>query len=460
VQKKTDYDFTYAYAPSGPASVRPHAPTHIGVRTYSYDPNGNQTGWTHDQNGTRREIVWDEENRIQSVADNGSTKTYKYDDQGNRAIKRGPQGETVYVNQFYTDRPGSNATKHVYAGTSRIASKLMRQGAPGSNPQGNTPFEKDLYFYHPDHLGSSNYITDLNGKLYEHLVYFPFGEGWIEENTNVQRTPYHFTAKELDEETGLYYFGARYYDPRTSVWQSPDPILGKFLSTGDKDQDQHLPGRGGVFTSFNLSLYAYGHLNPVRYTDPDGMAVWKVPFTESYVYVGLYKGELRASMTNAQELSKHHPRLSELTPRAREAVQRTLVEIEGRGHNVRIVEALRTPQQQAAKVAAGTSQTMNSKHLDQGGGAEAVDIINRKYGYNDRPGKGVSAADAKAAQEYFKEYGEVVKREGMTWGGDFLGKTGKPDPVTGYGWDPGHAEMPVLQPTVPAQQLPPILISP
>jgi hypothetical protein len=50
--------------------------------------------------------------------------------------------------------------------------------------------EKDLYFYHPDHIGSSNYVTDLNGKLYEHLEYFPFGEGWIEENTNVQRTPY------------------------------------------------------------------------------------------------------------------------------------------------------------------------------------------------------------------------------------------------------------------------------
>ena len=66
--------------------MHPHAPTHIGVRTYSYDLNGNQTGWTHDQNGTRRDIVWDDENRIQSVADNGSTKTYKYDDQGQRLV--------------------------------------------------------------------------------------------------------------------------------------------------------------------------------------------------------------------------------------------------------------------------------------------------------------------------------------------------------------------------------------
>jgi hypothetical protein len=53
-QKKTSYDFTYLCAPSGPASVRPHAPIHIGERAFSYDANGNQLGWTHDQNGTTR----------------------------------------------------------------------------------------------------------------------------------------------------------------------------------------------------------------------------------------------------------------------------------------------------------------------------------------------------------------------------------------------------------------------
>jgi len=269
-QKKTTYDFTYLYAASGPASVRPHAPTHIGERTYTYDANGNQTGWTHDQNGTRRIIVWDDENRIQSLFDNGHEKTYKYDDQGQRAIKRGPQGETVYVNQFFVDRPGSNGTKHIYAGTTRIASKLMRQDAPNSNPHGNTPFEKDLYFYHPDHLGSSNFITDLNGKLYEHLEYFPFGESWVEENSNVQRTPYLFTAKEFDEETGLYYFGARYYDPRTSVWQSTDPALDKYLPSFKAGGEKVQTTGGGVFVSGNLGLYSYGRNNPLALVDPDG----------------------------------------------------------------------------------------------------------------------------------------------------------------------------------------------
>jgi RHS repeat-associated protein len=192
----------------------------------------------------------------------------------------------VYVNQFFTDRPGANGTKHIYAGTTRIASKLMRQNTPGANPNGNTPFEKDLFFYHPDHIGSTNFVTDLNGKLYEHLEYFPFGEGWIEENTNQQRTPYLFSAKELDEETGLYYFKARYYDPRTSIWQSADPILGRYLPDAPHKEDEvvkllsptveqplarfNLPGMGGVFNAINLALYTYAAQNPVRYVDPDG----------------------------------------------------------------------------------------------------------------------------------------------------------------------------------------------
>ncbi len=77
-------------------------------------------------------------------------------------------------------------------------------------------------------------------------------------------------GRKLGTETGLIYFGARYYDPRTSVWQSPDPILAKYLPTGDKEKDKNLPGMGGVFNSSNLNLFAYTHQNPVKYIDPDG----------------------------------------------------------------------------------------------------------------------------------------------------------------------------------------------
>ena len=106
----------------------------------------------------------------------------------------------------------------------------------------------------------------------------------MEEHSNTQRTPYLFTSKELDEETGLYYFGARYYDPRTSAWQSPDPILVKYLPSSPDPIEWNLPslensygaptprwiGRGGVFEPKNLSTYSYAHLQPVRYVDPQG----------------------------------------------------------------------------------------------------------------------------------------------------------------------------------------------
>ncbi|MBV7317631.1 RHS repeat-associated core domain-containing protein [Shewanella sp. NIFS-20-20] len=58
---------------------------------------------------------------------------------------------------------------------------------------------------------------------------------YFQPTANVQLTPYYLTGKELDEATGLYYFGACYYDPRTSVWQSPDPILGGIWGQPSKD---------------------------------------------------------------------------------------------------------------------------------------------------------------------------------------------------------------------------------
>jgi RHS repeat-associated protein len=247
VQQPTSYSFSYGYG-----GTQPHAPTHIGDRSFSYDADGNQTGWTGDQNGTRRSIVWDEENRIQSIVENGQPLTFTYNDAGERVTKRGPQGETAYVNPYFTIRDGTDGTKHIYAGGVRVVSKLVKP---------NTQ-EQDQYYFHADQLGSTNYVTDASGAIYQHLEYFPSGETWIDESGSTQRTPYLFTGKELDEETGLYYFGARYYDPRTGVWQSADPILGDYLDGAPND---------GVYDPLNNNLYGYVHQSPTNYTDPDGL---------------------------------------------------------------------------------------------------------------------------------------------------------------------------------------------
>ena len=84
-------------------------------------------------------------------------------------------------------------------------------------------------------------------------------------------------VKELDEETGLYYYGARYLDPRTSRWLTGDPAIyqGDYIPVAPINDDarkhnQNLPGMGGIFNIVNMHAYHYAGNNPVKYVDPDG----------------------------------------------------------------------------------------------------------------------------------------------------------------------------------------------
>ncbi|QIK54400.1 hypothetical protein G7051_08625 [Dysgonomonas sp. HDW5B] len=66
------------------------------------------------------------------------------------------------------------------------------------------------------------YLFWQENEIVQHIGCIPLGEVFIEKCNNKWNTPFLFNAKELDEETGLYYYGARYYDPRTSVWINND----------------------------------------------------------------------------------------------------------------------------------------------------------------------------------------------------------------------------------------------
>jgi RHS repeat-associated protein len=240
-----------------------------------------------------RTVAWDAENRIRSVSDTAQsanllTEKYWYNDAGQRVIKRtidsdsSANGETEYINQFVSisrsdGQQGYILTKNYYLGNEREASSVAPVDYGG--------LTETTYFYHTDHLGSSTYLMDSNGNIAEHIEYTPWGEMWNEQAmAGVTTTPiphYYFTSKELDL-TSLYYFGARYYDPQTSVWQSPDPAIGKYLDNKIGDGGIFNPmniasysysdtGGKGVFDSKNLALYSYCHQNPVIYIDPNGL---------------------------------------------------------------------------------------------------------------------------------------------------------------------------------------------
>jgi len=331
--------------------------------------NGNPV--YYEESKSFRSMVWDEENRLRGINDNGKLHLYTYDHTGERAVKSSGESSTVvtngltsavithmddytaYVNPYFVVQKGK-FTKHYFEGSARIVSKLgegtfvhkntgimaggidyIRQNAqmqeardnyirglkvppgpptqhgiyaspewtgqpypslgwqnirqdqeppegwprpPKFNEPGDVPGppvqygdpitpqtvkagygfvpngirEKNLYYYHPDHLGSSSYITDREGRITQHTEYIAFGEVLFEEHSTSKTMPYLFNGKELDSETGLYYYGARYYDPRVSLWLNVDPLAEKYP---------------------HVSPYTYTLNNPIKFIDPDGQDI-------------------------------------------------------------------------------------------------------------------------------------------------------------------------------------------
>ena len=122
----------------------------------------------------------------------------------------------------------------------------------GYIPTDTTNIE-DIFFYHNDHLGSTSYITDANANITQFDAYLPYGELLVDEHSSSEDMPYKFNGKELDQETGLYYYGARYMNPVTSLWYGMDALTEKYPSIGG---------------------YVYCVGNPVKLIDPDGKDVF------------------------------------------------------------------------------------------------------------------------------------------------------------------------------------------
>ncbi|MBU7040352.1 MAG: RHS repeat-associated core domain-containing protein, partial [Theionarchaea archaeon] len=240
-----NYSLSYLYDSTGNR-------TQLNSTTYTYnemnellslsDPNGNST-FTYDIYGNLLtkddgqnlwEYSYDYGDKLQSVKkDDEVIEEYFYDGDGKRIKKIDAESERVYIYSGLTVLYEMNTTTdmeavYFYGPTGRIAKRV------------NDVIE----YYNTDHLGSTRLVTSENGVTTEEIMYKPFGE-----QLNETEERYTYNQKELDE-TGFYYYGARYYDPVIGRFLTRDPL------TGEKESPQ------------SLNRYAYCLNNPLTYIDP------------------------------------------------------------------------------------------------------------------------------------------------------------------------------------------------
>ncbi len=307
---------------------------------YEYDANGNMTKTTKYSLPlmqpsfpailSSRNLYWNDSDQLQAMTDYSNSAHYFYNYAGDRTWKvvgakttttlSGIQRTYNVFNQstYYlfpqVTITNSAYTKHIFAGTERICSKigtgksvdmlqlllpptaqitakrsqqtnLMKRTfsnlcIPNLNPPpiflcaivngGNilstnllsssaakitstaTEYEDLQYFYLSDHLGSSSWITDKDGNALQHLSYLPFGEIFVNQKVSgsTYDSEFKFSGKPLDLETGYSYFGARYLDSKLGLWLSPDPLA-------------HMRPW--------ITPYNYAQNNPATRSDPSGL---------------------------------------------------------------------------------------------------------------------------------------------------------------------------------------------
>lgn len=295
----------YAYAGAHPHAVTSISPPILGGAgggSYTYDANGNlvtNTTWTH---------TYNYQDRLTSSTDGAQTINYTYDNTGIRVTKENitTGKQSSYVSKYYEILNGE-IQRHIYAGDLKVATLTDTIEYPACVlptvpldpetqqpiPQTWTPTESCLFtgaltsvpdvtvnlpsgavtlpqennqiliklagdartrliYHHADHLTGASVETDDTGTAIEVTDYYPYGSERLNSKVGRYNTPHKFTGKELDTDTGLYDYGARYYDP----------VLSRFLSID--------PWSGNLEDPQSLNKYSYTKNNPVKYVDPTG----------------------------------------------------------------------------------------------------------------------------------------------------------------------------------------------
>jgi RHS repeat-associated protein len=230
------------------------ANTSVSTTTYSYDANGNVTqagGWSY---------VWDYLNRMLASGYNNSTTTYAYDQSGARVLQVSTTSTTYYPSKYFsvasTTSGGTSwatSTNYIWLGDTLLGTidqKLYNGTATGT---------AIARYVHPDHLGSTNVVTDASGAVAQLVDYYPYGATRVSSTTYPTNEKRQYIGQFMDAQTGLDYLQARYYDSARGQFVNEDPVFWN--------------GKQNLTDPQSLNVYSYAQGNPITGKDPLGLSL-------------------------------------------------------------------------------------------------------------------------------------------------------------------------------------------
>jgi len=225
-----------------------------GSGSYSYDANGNLTGKT--EAGVVWAYEWNAENQLLRVTRNGTEAArFAYDPLGRRVAKLAGGVTTSYTYD------GMDILREAVDDGASTTSYRYIHGPGIDEPLARIDHAGQASYYHADGLGSIVRMTSQAGDIVQSRQY----DAWGNPELGADLPGYAFTGREWDPETGLYYYRARYYDPKIGRFISEDPI----------------GFQGGV------NFYGYGRNNPTNFVDPSGLDSWFYSTTtKTLTYIG------------------------------------------------------------------------------------------------------------------------------------------------------------------------------
>jgi len=252
---------------------------------FSYDKNGNIIAKTGEQDW---QYIYDDENRLIAAKQTLSNKKvnsieYTYDPFGQRIQKKSYL--TVESSRGRSNKQDEKTEQYRYDGEDIVAIydgsgelQMTFVHGPGiDEPLSVTYYKKqnskkdkvkkETNYYTADALGSIVRLTDKKGNIVESYEYDSFGN--FRDSEDDMSQPYAYTGREYDEETGLYYYRARYYDSSVGRFISKDPIVGFIEYPSSQNR------------------YSYVTNNPARYVDPFGLSKSDVSLTGRGSEVGI-----------------------------------------------------------------------------------------------------------------------------------------------------------------------------